>query len=311
MPARSLFPAAEETRSLSKTNLLKGFFVSVNGEDTRVVDSNEAVLVRVREEEERRRLLREQELSAYAEEEEGEAEFTEGLGAEHLDALISEDAESAVIRTGNREELEKVNEELESARAELEDLRAEAEGILSEAREEAENMKNAAFSQGKDEGYQVGMTEGMASVEALKQEVEEEALRLEQEYQDKIAELEPKFVDALTDIYEHIFKVDLENYRSIVISLLTDAIINSEGARNIIVHISKDDFPTVQEKKEEILSEVGLTEDNIEFVMDQTLGPASCMIETENGVYDCSLETELKELKRKLMLLSFSGMNET
>ena len=44
---------------------------------------------------------------------------------------------------------------------------------------------------------------------------------------------------------------------------------------------------------------------DVDFVQDATLAPASCLIETENGVFDCSLETELKELKRKLMLLAY------
>ena len=32
------------------------------------------------------------------------------------------------------------------------------------------------------------------------------------------------------------------------------------------------------------------------------------MIETENGVYDCSLDTELSELTRKLKLLSYEAL---
>ena len=36
-----------------------------------------------------------------------------------------------------------------------------------------------------------------------------------------------------------------------------------------------------------------------------TLSESQCMIETEAGVYDCSLETELKELCKKLRILSY------
>ena len=43
----------------------------------------------------------------------------------------------------------------------------------------------------------------------------------------------------------------------------------------------------------------------MELVEDMTLSRSQCFIETENGIYDCSLDTQLSELKRKLKLLSY------
>ena len=58
-------------------------------------------------------------------------------------------------------------------------------------------------------------------------------------------------------------------------------------------------------QKERILEETGTLPDNLEIITDVTLSQAQCMIETEGGIYDCSLGTELEELKRKLRLLSY------
>ena len=44
---------------------------------------------------------------------------------------------------------------------------------------------------------------------------------------------------------------------------------------------------------------------SIEIVEDNTLSKNECLIETENGVFDCGLGTQLAELKQKLMLLSY------
>lgn len=283
------------------SNLFKGWFVSVDDENTREVDSNEMVERRIREEEEKRSRLAETDDADLSE----EGEFVEGLSAESIDALTSEDAEAAVIKSADREEQARISEELENAKAELEAVKQEAAQTIENAQNEAEALKQSIFEQAKEEGYNAGVAEGMASVEALKKEAEDKAIALEAEYQQKLTALEPEFIDALTDIYEHIFKVDLESYRGIVEQLLTDTINSTDGGRNIIVHISKDDYQDIIDKKDAILTETGMTSDNVEFVQDATLGSASCMIETENGVYDCSLETELKELKRKLMLLSY------
>jgi len=43
----------------------------------------------------------------------------------------------------------------------------------------------------------------------------------------------------------------------------------------------------------------------LEIAEDMTLSPTQCYIETDNGIYDCSLDTELAELSRKLKLLSY------
>ena len=66
----------------------------------------------------------------------------------------------------------------------------------------------------------------------------------------------------------------------------------------------------MSEAREEILEKTGMLAERVDIIPDMTLVPSQCMIETEGGIYDCSLGTELKELTRKLMLLSFKGGNE-
>ena len=44
----------------------------------------------------------------------------------------------------------------------------------------------------------------------------------------------------------------------------------------------------------------------IEIMEDISLPPDSCMIETDGGIFDCSLGTELSELSTKLRMLSYS-----
>lgn len=288
------------------SNLLKGYWVNVDNDEKRTVDSNELVAVRVREEEERRARLQ-----AIADEGYEVSDFTEGLDAENLDALLEDDSESRVIKAEDsavssaRSELDEVNSMLEAAKIEFENIKQETSEYLEQANSEAERIKADAYEEGKNQGYQDGYQQGMAAVDSMKAELDMRSARMEEEYQNRIYEMEPGFVDALTDIYEHIFKVDLESYRNIVSQLLIDTIIETGENKNVIVHISRNDFSEITTKKTEILEETGMMENNLDFVMDATLSDSQCIIETENGVYDCSLETELKELKRKLMILAY------
>lgn len=291
------------------SNLLKGYFVSVEEEKARVVNSNDLVELRIKEEAERRARL--QAVSDEGYDVEGDDEgFHEGLNAMNLGDLLDEDSDAAIIKAEqpvdmSMEELENANAELMAIREEIEGLNAQAQGIIEGAQAEADSIKEEAFNQGQNEGYQAGYNQGLAEVEGMKAELEEQARALNAQYESMLAELEPAFIENITDIYEHIFRIDMSMYQGIVKNLLIDTINGNNDARNIIVHISKDDYAMIMSEKEDILTETGMQADNVEFVQDATLKSTDCIIETDNGVFDCSLETELKELKRKLMLLAY------
>lgn len=291
------------------SNLLKGYFVSVEEEKARVVNSNDLVELRIKEEAERRARL--QAVSDEGYDVEGDDEgFHEGLNAMNLGDLLDEDSDAAIIKAEqpvdmSMEELENANAELMAIREEIEGLNAQAQGIIEGAQAEADSIKEEAFNQGQNEGYQAGYNQGLAEVEGMKAELEEQARTLNAQYESMLAELEPAFIENITDIYEHIFRIDMSMYQGIVKNLLIDTINGNNDARNIIVHISKDDYAMIMSEKEDILTETGMQADNVEFVQDATLKSTDCIIETDNGVFDCSLETELKELKRKLMLLAY------
>lgn len=289
------------------SNLFKAGWIQLN-EDTRVIDSNELVERRLREAEESMFALQQSE-NMSGEEAFYQDGFSEGLNAEDLTDLLDTDSESAILKNAAQEEVQMLQQQAMEAREELDALRTQAEGILEEANAKAQAMANQIREEAQNEGFQKGYADGMAEAEALKQEIQLEKQRLETEYEQMVLQLEPEFINAITDIYEKVFQVDLSAQKDLVSHLLIDAMLKIEGARNAIVHVSREDYENVCANKETILTETGQTSDRVEFVQDATLAKAQCLIETDNGVYDCSLDTELSELKRKLELLSYGKRN--
>ena len=279
------------------SNLFKANWV-VFADDTRVIDTNELAAKKLQQ------AAFSRPVEPMREQMDG---FSAGLDAETVELLLDSDSESAVHRSASAEELEAVKQELEMARADFEQVQEQARQMLEDARIEAEAIKVRTLKESKEQGYREGYEQGMRETQAMKEECLARAKQLEQEYTGKIEELEPEFIENLTEIYEHIFKVDLCDYKGLVVNLLTDAMLKTEGTGNIIVHVAREDYSSVCEAKGEILEKTGTLADRLEIVADMTLSEAQCMIETEGGIYDCSLGTELKELKKKLMLLSYKG----
>ena len=278
------------------SNLYKAGFIHL-GESARIIDMNEILEQRLKEEAQRR--SREPELVA------AQDGFTEGLDAEKVDVLLEPDAETASMQNASIQEQEQLNREVEAARNELAGLQARIEQEKEQAQLEIEQMKAKAFEEADEQGYQEGYRKGLDSVQELQKQCEAERLQQEQEYQKRLQEMEPVMVDTLCDVYSHIFKVEAKEHKELVLKLLQDTLLKVDGTGSIIVHVAKEDYAYVQEQKAALLEEAGMQSGSVEIVSDATLARAQCMIETEGGVYDCSLDTELAELKRRLMLLAY------
>lgn len=282
-------------------NIYKSAWVVVQSEDKLVIDSNERIAEKMEAEARRRKRA--------AAAESGEEGFTGGLSAERIDALeYGEDlGDGNVLKTP--EDTEPEGPSLEEVRAqidaELEAAREEVEQIKSIARTEIDAEKRAAIEEGRNSGYAEGLQMAQNEAARMKSEMEAEKARLEAEYDQLIDELEPKFIDTITDIYRHIFNVNLENDKDILVHLIDSTLRRLDSSKTFIVHVSQDDYEYVSKQKKELTETAVGGRGMVEVIEDITLRKNECMIETDGGIFDCGVGTQLEELTKKLKLLSF------
>ncbi|MCM1268287.1 MAG: FliH/SctL family protein [Bacteroidales bacterium] len=274
-------------------------------EDKCVIDSNALVAERVEEWENLRR-ANAAALPVFDEEDgEGSGEFTSGIAGEELDALF-EDGEGAsnVIKAA-----EQPGVDLEEARAEaqaiLDEARAEAERILADARSQCEMLRADAVEEGTRQGFEEGHQKGLAEVDGMKRELAEQKRALEAEYDEMLENLEPRFIETITDVYSHIFGVDLMDNRDILVHLIDSTLRKVESSRTFIVHVSADDYPHVNMQKQTLMEGAAAGRGLIEIIEDIALSKGDCLIETDGGIFDCGVGTQLEELTKKLQVLSY------
>ncbi|TCL56596.1 flagellar assembly protein FliH [Kineothrix alysoides] len=297
-------------RLLSK-NIYKFNQITVHNDDALKIDNNEKVAKKIEYLE--GLMLKEAKSEDDTDTLDG---FSSGLNAGQVDALLTDDEGGSVIKAAQPEDTEgkdtgeflmvasaQVKEMLEEARSEAEDIKSE---VLAQAQQESEELKQRAFEEGKARGYDAGYNEGVVKIEAQRKMLEEERISLEKDYQELVKALEPRFIENLTDIYEKIFKVDLAKERDIIVHLISAAMHKIDGSSNYLIHVSKEDYSYVSMKKEELLASAVSPSASVEIVEDVTLCPNECMIETDGGIFDCGLGTQLEELSQKLRLLSYT-----
>lgn len=282
----------------SLSNLYKAGWVTLDQGDKRIIDNNELIdqkILRFREEEKKRLNA----LQNDAVKNGGEDEFTEGLDAEQLNQLTED--QNAISDTEILDQ-EAVQELINS---QLADAQEQADRILEEARAKAQDIQTNAMEEGRVQGYDDGYQQGTKEADALKEDLLHQKEQLEADYKKMVDTLEPEMVDALTQIYEHVFAVDLRNDKNIILHLLQTALSRLEPGNDFIVHVSPDDYDMMVDEKKRLRENITSPNATMEIIEDPMLKENECIIETDGGVFDCSVGVELEELSRKLKFLSF------
>lgn len=290
------------TRSLS--NLFKSGFVNYQAGEARIIDSNKIVAERLGSIVGNASSGRD--ISSSSEDGFQKADFEE-MDEETRKALFGEESgniyrEQPAYSGPSPEEL------LENARQEIEEMKASAA-------QEIESLKQQAFQEGQRAGYDDGFAQGRGEAlkEAEKAEEkaqaairETEALRneLSREYEQKMQELEPMMIDELSDIYDHVFEAGLKEQGEIIFHLLDTTLHRIDSGKEFIIRVSQADYDYISTRKDELLTE--LPGVRMDLVADVMMKRGEGMIETGGGLFDCSIDVELQELKRRIHMLAYS-----
>lgn len=260
-------------------NLFRQNYINPKMEQTRVINSNDRVQERLEE-------LKKEQIKALKES--GAEGFQEGLFAEEIQV----EAEPEIS-------LEEIQAEADRI---MEEARATADQIVRDAKEQMDAWKKQAEAEGYEAGQKQGLEEAGKVLDAGKQELESQRMQMEEEYQAKYRELEPQLLDTVLTVVENVFHAQFENRKDILLSVIEDTMEEVENAKEFRIRMTPENCAFLKVHREEIEIKVGMNSE-LEFVPDVSLGQNQCLIETDSGVFDCSLDVQLNNLIRELRSL--------
>lgn len=237
--------------------------------------------------------------------------FVNGLNADVVEELISD---SDVEMSATEDAVVDDAVAREKAQAIIRDANEQAQQIIAEANNEANTvLENANSEAGRiaDEARNRGYQEGMQSAQeqinnekaALQSEFEKERQQLQNEYEQMKAEIEPKLVDVLTEVFRKVTLTVAEDNQDIILHLINGVMRNADSSRDFIIKVSPDDYKFLINNQGKIYCAMS-REINMDIVEDMTMERNQCIIETDTGVFNCSLDIELRNLIKNLKLLS-------
>lgn len=202
------------------------------------------------------------------------------------------------------------SEVLSSARQEAEDIvngaHDEAEQLRANAYDEAEQIRQNAHDEGYETGYQEGIATANQELALQKEELEKQRQSLQEEFEafhdDLIQETEHKMVEILCQMIQSVTGVVIENQKDVLLYMINNAMQDQDNSKHFVIKLSPMDYPVVNERKMEIYGAFNPNID-IELFEDAKLSGYQCLIETDNGMIDLSLDVQLDNLLTALKLM--------
>ena len=297
---------------LSSKNVIYGFTVAPDAVDeegereSAVIDSNELArrIILKQEEEYKAKLLEEErERRLEAMRESGE-EVPEGMDVDEFLGLVDTISQPEEEPIDMSEQTEAILEEArQNAEQIIADANAQAEEILSAAQLNADAMKNLARQDGEKEGYNEGTQRAAMELQDAQRQMQTEVDKIQNDYMERQLQMEREIVEMCLPVFEHVFSVELGGRKDVIYHLLDHCIMKIERTGQMQIKVSDANADFIKSKKDEIQGKVG-AEVGLDIIADPLLNDSQCIIETDGGIFDCSIDTELDNLMREIRALS-------
>ena len=297
---------------LSSKNVIYGFTVAPDAVDeegereSAVIDSNELArrIILKQEEEYKAKLLEEErERRLEAMRESGE-EVPDGMDVDEFLGLVDTISQPEEEPIDMSEQTEAILEEArQNAEQIIADANAQAEEILSAAKLNADAMKNLARQDGEKEGYNEGTQRAAMELQEAQRSMQSEVDKIQNDYMEKQLQMESEIVEMCLPVFEHVFSVELGGRKDVIYHLLDHCIMKIERTGQMQIKVSDANADFIKSKKDEIQGKVG-AEVGLDIIADPLLNDSQCIIETDGGIFDCSIDTELDNLIREIRALS-------
>lgn len=231
--------------------------------------------------------------------------FVSGINATVVEQLDSEQdnlSEDAVeeYQTDPSVIIEEANEQAQQI---ISQANAEANNVLEEANQEAQRIEEEA----RNRGYEEGMINARSEIDLLKQQLEQEyadkSLKLEKETEAYKAKLEPELVEVITEVFKSVVLTVAEDDENIILNLINGVMRNADNSHSFTIKVSPHDYKFLINNQGKIYTAIS-KDINIDIIEENSMDKNECIIETETGVFNCSLDIELDSLIKKIRLLS-------
>ncbi len=175
----------------------------------------------------------------------------------------------------------------------------EIEGMLAEARGRAKKIEDEAEKRGYGEGFKKGREDAAREVASIVESMKKTIESLTETRTEFFAKAEKEMVDLVTVVSSEIVLREIKKDENIIADVLRKAVEEIHIQQKIKVRVNPTDLENVRNMEEKLLEEVESIK-GVEFAADRKITQGGCVIETNIGTLDATLENRLMAVHRSL-----------
>jgi flagellar assembly protein FliH len=193
----------------------------------------------------------------------------------------------------------------------LEAVHAEAEAIRLKAIQDAECIREQArregYQRGYDDGYHDGAREAQQradaelqhTIETLRAQLQQVIQGVHAQHEAYLQHAESQMLDLALEVARKVVREELKLQPAHVLAIVRDTLRRVQGFGRLRIRVNPLDVDLLRQNRPSLLQVVDGVE-GIEIVEDRRVDQGGCVIETEQGVYDARIRTQLGEIERVL-----------
>lgn len=211
-------------------------------------------------------------------------------------------------RLNLQQNIEQLDAEAKLLKVQLEKQQQEAEQTIEqwwqEKREEAEYEAKRLAEEASIEGFQSGYNKGLIAIEEqFRKKREEMNLLIDTAYEEKAAiiqQSEPFLLALSVRIAEKVIKKEIKMHEDQLLNIIRQALRQVEESEDIMLQVALEDYPLVLPFMEELRAYIK-ADSELKLVPMASLTTGGCTIQTASGSYDATVDSQLDDIKKKML----------
>lgn len=175
----------------------------------------------------------------------------------------------------------------------------EIDTMMREAHARVDGIERDAYQKGHQEGMEKGKLEGFAEATGLMNTLRDGLKQLDAARGEYYGKAEKEMVDLVLLISAEIVRREVAQDPGIVAEVLRKAVSELETKQSIVVRLSPQDVALIGGMRESLQQEMEVIE-GIELKSDPAITPGGCILETNIGSLDATVENRLMNIHRAL-----------
>lgn len=172
-------------------------------------------------------------------------------------------------------------------------------GKAEKLKKEIERIEKEAYFQGLTQGEREGIELGKKKIEPILQNFHQALLEVEKIKKKIYLSAEKELVELALAIAKKVIAHEIKTNKESIKKIIKEALKQVAGSKKIKIKLGQDDFEFVKNAKSSFLG-INDSIESIDFEADENITGGGCIIETNFGEIDASIEKQLQVVEETL-----------